>query len=31
MDAHGGSSYDRVNKTAESRRAAALAAMGVKS
>ena len=30
MDAHGGSSYDTVNATAASRRAAALAAMGVK-
>lgn len=29
MDAHGGSLYDRVRDTAESRRAAALAAMGV--
>ena len=30
MDAHGGSLYDKVRDTAESRRAAALAAMGVK-
>lgn len=30
MDAHGGSTYERVTKTAEDRRAAALAAMGVK-
>jgi L(+)-tartrate dehydratase beta subunit len=30
MDSHGGSSYAQVTKTAESRRAAALAAMGVK-
>jgi L(+)-tartrate dehydratase beta subunit len=30
MDSHGGSSYAQVAKTAESRRAAALAAMGVK-
>ena len=30
MDSHGGSSYAQVNKTAETRRAAALAAMGVK-
>src|SRR4051812_12884648 len=30
MDSHGGSTYVRVNKTAEDRRAAALAAMGVK-
>jgi L(+)-tartrate dehydratase beta subunit len=30
MDSHGGSSYDQVNKTAQDRRAAALAAMGVK-
>jgi L(+)-tartrate dehydratase beta subunit len=30
MDAHGGSLYDKVKDTAESRRAAALAAMGVK-
>ena len=29
MDAHGGSLYDKVRETAESRRAAALAAMGV--
>ena len=29
MDAHGGSLYDKVRDTAESRRAAALAAMGV--
>lgn len=29
MDAHGGSSYAEVSKTAEARRAAALAAMGV--
>ncbi|MEQ8228351.1 MAG: fumarate hydratase C-terminal domain-containing protein [Rhodospirillales bacterium] len=31
MDAHGGSLYDGVKKTAEDRRAEALAAMGVKS
>jgi L(+)-tartrate dehydratase beta subunit len=30
MDSHGGSTYERVTKTAEDRRAAALAAMGVK-
>lgn len=30
MDSHGGSSYAQVTKTAEARRAAALAAMGVK-
>lgn len=30
MDAHGGSSYERVMKTAEERRVAALAAIGVK-
>ena len=30
MDSHGGSAYAQVAKTAESRRAAALAAMGVK-
>jgi L(+)-tartrate dehydratase beta subunit len=30
MDAHGGSLYDKVKETAESRRAAALAAMGVR-
>jgi len=30
MDAHGSSSYDRVNAAAAARRAAALAAMGVK-
>ncbi|MBV8537675.1 MAG: fumarate hydrolyase, partial [Alphaproteobacteria bacterium] len=30
MDSHGNSSYARVAKTAEARRAAALAAMGVK-
>jgi L(+)-tartrate dehydratase beta subunit len=30
MDAHGGSLYDKVRETAESRRAAALAAMGVR-
>ena len=30
MDSHGGSSYAQVAKTAEARRAAALAAMGVK-
>ena len=30
MDSHGGSSYDKVMKTAEERKAAALAAMGVK-
>jgi len=30
MDSKGGSSYARVSKTAEARRAAALAAMGVK-
>jgi len=30
MDAHGGSTYERVTQTAQSRRAAALAAMGVK-
>ncbi|MBI1776716.1 MAG: fumarate hydratase C-terminal domain-containing protein [Proteobacteria bacterium] len=30
MDAHGGSLYDAVSATAESRRAAALASMGVK-
>jgi len=29
MDAHGGSLYDKVRETAESRRAAALAAMGI--
>ena len=29
MDAHGGSLYDKVRETAESRRAAALAGMGV--
>lgn len=31
MDAHGGSLYTRVNKSARDRRAAALAALGVKS
>jgi L(+)-tartrate dehydratase beta subunit len=30
MDSHGGSSYDKVMKTAEERKAAALAAMGIK-
>ena len=30
MDAHGGSLYDKVKETAESRRAAALSAMGVR-
>jgi L(+)-tartrate dehydratase beta subunit len=30
MDSHGGSLYDKVTATAESRRAAALAQMGVK-
>jgi L(+)-tartrate dehydratase beta subunit len=30
MDAHGGSLYDKVNRTAADRRAAALAAIGVK-
>jgi hypothetical protein len=29
MDAHGGSLYDKVRETAESRRAAALASLGV--